>query len=271
MHPESPRQLFDLYCSLREHFGFAPQWWPGTPDEIALTAVLVQQCSWDVAWDAVLQLRESRLTTLSALAGAEEQHIHQAIRRVTFGPTKAKRLKQIAGLVLERGETSFAGLLNSASTRELRPWLLTLPGFGRETTDAVLLYAGNQHPVFVVDAYARRIFSRLDSLPLPEKALKPAGYEMLRTFVEQQVREALPLYRQLEFPDDVPLEVAIFRDLHAQLVELARHHCHRNRPRCQRQGAGGWPGYAICENHCLPEICGRCPLSETCDFPQGEE
>lgn len=267
MHPESPIQLFDLYRSLRGHFGFAPQWWPGTPEEIALTAVLVQQCSWNVAWDAVLQLRESGLTSLAALAEAEEQQIHQAIRRVTFGPTKAQRLKQIAGLVLERGETSFEELLNSGSTTELRPWLLSLPGFGRETTDAVLLYAGTRHPVFVVDAYARRIFSRVGSLPLPEKALKPAGYEVLRTFVEQQVRSALPLYQQLEFPDDVPLEVAVFRDLHAQLVELARHHCHRQRPRCHRSGAGGWPGYSVCENHCLPEACGGCPLSGMCEFP----
>ena len=48
----------------------------------------------------------------------------------------------------------FASLLQNFSAE-----LLELNGVGPETADSILLYAGN-HPVFVVDAYTRRILHR---------------------------------------------------------------------------------------------------------------
>lgn len=258
------QQLFGLYRNLREHFGYASRWWPGTPDEIVLTAVLVQQCNWNVAWEAVTGLRAQGLTSPTQLAAAEESRIAKAIGRVTFAPTKTRRLRQIAGTLVEGRYASFGDLLNSATTDELRPRLLALPGFGRETTDAVLLYAGTRHPVFVVDAYTRRIFERIPLKPGVGLSWAKANYEAVREYVERCVRDCLPQYAELDFADDVPLEVAVLRDLHAQLVELGRHHCHRGNPRCRQTGAGGWPGYDICATHCQAEICTQCPVAGDC-------
>jgi endonuclease-3 related protein len=98
--------------------------------------------------------------------------------------------------------------MRGAEAGKLRAELLQVNGIGRETADAIVLYVARR-PVFVIDAYARRVFSRLGVLD---------GRET----VDEAQRS---LARRL------PGDAALLGDYHAQLVALARSHCLR-RPRC---------------------------------------
>src|SRR5437773_713980 len=152
-----PHQLAQLYRVLRKHFGYAHPWWPGEPLEIALTAILVQQCDWSAAWKAVTRLREHELLSLPALAGAKAAVVQSCIHGVAFGPTKAKRLIGFASAVVAGGHTQIERFLSPVrNTAGLRGELLTFPGIGPETADSILLFASD-HPCFVIDAYTRRV------------------------------------------------------------------------------------------------------------------
>jgi endonuclease-3 related protein len=96
----------------------------------------------------------------------------------------------------------------SEDARSLRAKLLSVPGIGRETADSIVLYAAGL-PLFVVDAYTRRIFSRLGYLRGDEK------YDAVQSF----------------FMERLPKDVALYNDYHAQIVLLGKNTC-RKRPRC---------------------------------------
>ena len=74
----------------------------------------------------------------------------------------------------------------------------------------MLLYAF-ERPVFVVDAYTRRIFGRLGLLTGHE------GYETIRSAFESALGPDAPLYNEY----------------HALIVALGKHVC-RPRPACDR-------------------------------------
>src|SRR5207248_3486448 len=133
-------------------FGYAPKWWPGSPLEIALTAILVQQCDWSAAWKGVRRLGQQGLLDLRSLAAADPAFVQPCIREVAFAPTKSKRLVRFAQAMVERNhETIEAYLSPSRDAPSLRADLLSLEGIGEETADCILLYASD-HAVFVVDA-----------------------------------------------------------------------------------------------------------------------
>ena len=90
----------------------------------------------------------------------------------------------------------------------LRAKLLGVDGIGPETADSIVLYAAGL-PLFVVDAYTRRIFSRLGLLRGDE------GYEQVQRF----------------FMERLPADAALYNDYHAQIVLLGKHTCRRH-PRC---------------------------------------
>jgi endonuclease-3 related protein len=256
--------LRDVYARLRGHFGYAPQWWPGTPLEIVLTAILVQQCDWGAAWKAVGRLREGGLLSLSRLAAAHPDGVRACIRGVAFAPTKATRLIELAAALSERGYSEVEAYLStSRDTAALRAELLSLPGIGEQTADCLLLFAGG-HACFVVDAYTRRAFRRLGVLPGCGEAFWAQPYGRLKTFLETHVLADLSLYDTFTFALGVRREVALLRDFHAQLVELGKHHCLKTAPRCHTSGRAGWVGYVLCETHCQRAGCNRCPLSGVC-------
>jgi endonuclease-3 related protein len=99
-------------------------------------------------------------------------------------------------------------MMGAESTRELRAKLLAVSGIGPETADSIALYAAS-HPVFVVDAYTRRVVSRLGLLRGDE------SYAEIQRF----------------FEDRLPRDPDLLGDYHAQLVRLGKDHC-RPRPRC---------------------------------------
>jgi endonuclease-3 related protein len=104
--------------------------------------------------------------------------------------------------------------LASTPTGKLRSRLLSLPGVGPETADAILLYALG-HPVPVADEYLRRIAERHGLLDLPP-ARKGAGYEALAG-----------LTREAFAGDPMQERAQLFNEFHALSVAVGKSHCRR--------------------------------------------
>ena len=201
------RQL-RVYRDLLRRFG--PQgWWPGrSPFEVALGAILTQHAAWSQAARAVTALRARRLLDPQALAQASDATLHEAIRPAGTYRLKAHRVRDFTEWLLARFDGRFERM-RRAPLDALRRELLAVPGLGPETVDAILLYAAGR-PVFVADAYARRVLSR-------HRLLSPrADYETARAFVEGHL----------------PSDPALFNELHALLVTVGKTFC-RTVPLCR--------------------------------------
>ena len=129
-------------------------------------------------------------------------------------------------------------------TAKLRQELLGLNGVGPETADSILLYAG-QHPIFVVDAYTRRLLARHDILP------ENAPYEVIRKLCERALArvaapDSLPPLKigkqQVLFSHrPSPMSLAkrspvaqAYNDMHGLIVQIGKHYCLKSRPRCEQ-------------------------------------
>jgi endonuclease III related protein len=265
---ETAAALHRFYVAARSHFGYTNRWWPGTPMELTVTAVLVQQCDWTVAWKATKRLRDAGLLNLVHMAESEAAAVAELIQTVVFPRQKAARLIQIAGRLVTRGFATIEELLQSGSTEQVRQQLLALPGIGEETADSILLFAADRHETFVLDAYARRLFQRLALFDGCVPTFWRLPYDHLRRFFLDHITGLLPLYDGLELAIGLPRGEALLRDFHAQIVELGRHHCRKTRPRCVHAGWPGWTDedgdFTFCDDHCSRNGCMACPLSDSC-------
>jgi endonuclease III related protein len=266
--PKTAAELHRFYVAARSHFGYTNPWWPGTPMELTVTAVLVQQCDWTVAWKAAKRLRDAGLLNLVHMAESDAAAVTELIQTVAFPRQKAARLIQIAGRLATGGFATIEELLQSGSTEQVRQQLLALHGIGDETADSMLLFAADRHETFVVDAYARRLFQRLDLLDGCDQGFWRLPYDDLPQFFLDHITDFLPLYDGLELAAGLPRGVALLRDFHAQIVELGRHHCRKTSPRCVQAGWPGWKDedgdFTFCDDHCSQNGCVACPLSQSC-------
>lgn len=199
------RSLQGIYRHLFRAFG--PQhWWPGdTPIEMAVGAILTQNTAWGNVEKAIAVLKARRLLNLKRLARLSTAELAPLVYSAGFYNVKAARLVEFLQWLEARG--GFAGLLR-IPTRLLRPMLLECNGVGPETADSILLYALGR-PVFVVDAYTRRVLSRYGLIAGDEP------YEYLR----------------LMFESSLPHSSKLYNEYHALLVRLAKENC-RSRPLC---------------------------------------
>lgn len=190
---------------------FGPQgWWPGDGGafDIAVGAVLTQNTAWRNVERALAALADRGWLTPEGIRDASIGDLAEAIRPSGYFNVKADRLTALAEAWCGAGgEPALAAL----ETPELRAWLLTIRGIGRETADDVVLYGFNR-PVFVVDAYTRRIFERLGLIGGKEP------YDALRQSVEA------------DFPGG-SAAVGQLNEFHALLVALGKDIC-RPRPHC---------------------------------------
>jgi endonuclease-3 related protein len=153
-------------------------WWPAQSRlEVIVGAYLTQNTSWTNVEKALGKLRKAGLLTISGIRRAPQPELEQWIRPAGYFRQKAQRLKTFVRFLDARYGGSLARMF-ARPTAELRDELLALNGVGPETADSILLYAGD-HPVFVVDAYTRRILER------HEIVSSVAGYEDIRLLVEQ--------------------------------------------------------------------------------------
>ncbi len=200
--------LHDFYDRMSAHYG-PTHWWPGDTDfEIAIGAILTQNTAWTNVEKAIVNLKAAELLSPRAMLASAGETLETALRPSGYFRQKAKRVR----LFCEHLITHYGGSLQRMSVRplpELREELLALHGIGPETADDILLYACNK-PVFVVDAYTRRILSR-HGLVEPN-----IGYEPLRSLLETHV----------------PSDLHTYRECHGLIVWTGKDFC-RTHPRCE--------------------------------------
>lgn len=203
--------LKDVFDRLLKAYG--PQhWWPAeTPFEVIVGAVLTQNTNWTNVEKAIANLKREDLLTPRHLNDIEEAGLAELIRPSGYFNIKAARLKSFISFLFNHFDGDL-DLMFALDLKTLRQRLLEVKGIGPETADSILLYAGN-YPVFVVDAYTKRIFSRIGLLQ------KEHTYHQVQEFFMERLEED----RQL------------FNEYHALIVRLAKEHC-RTRPLC-----GGCP------------------------------
>lgn len=198
-------EYLEVYRRLFSAYG--PQhWWPGeTPFEIMVGAILTQNTAWSNVERAIANLRAAELLDPAAIVAVDLPTLATCLRPSGYFNVKADRLRAFCDWFLTQG-----GLdgLSAMETQQLRRALLSVKGVGAETADDILLYAF-ERPVFVVDAYTRRIFSRLGLVP------DDIGYELLRASFEQAL----------------VADVAQFNEYHALIVCHGKDFC-RPKPRC---------------------------------------
>src|SRR5579872_3107536 len=201
-------RLDPYYYRLLAAYG-AQGWWPAESRlEVILGAILTQNTNWRNAALAIGRLREAGLLSLESLRRTNETELASLIRSAGFFRQKARTIVTFVRWLEARHDSSLRRMFSQPADH-LRPELLKLRGLGPETADAILLYAGNQ-PVFVADAYSRRILARHGMLG------ENAQYEETQAFI----------HRQLE------RNARVYNEFHALLVETGKRHCKRTAPSC---------------------------------------
>ena len=172
-------EVREYYRALYQAWG-AQHWWPAeTRFEVIVGAYLTQNTAWTNVELALAKLRSAELLSVDGIRRVSLSKLERLIRSSGYFRQKAKRLKTFVAFL----DAEYGGSLDrlfSEPTETLREKLLSLNGVGPETADSILLYAGN-HPVFVVDAYTRRILDRHKILPAK------ADYEDIRAAVRAGV------------------------------------------------------------------------------------
>jgi endonuclease-3 related protein len=201
----SRRRLLATFDELLVCYG--PQhWWPGdSPFEIMVGAILTQNTAWSNVEMAIANLAGRKRLNPEAIIAARRHHLGNWLRPSGYFNVKAERLRHFCRWYVQAGGYD---RLKRLATGTLRPALLGVKGIGKETADDMLLYAF-QRPVFVIDAYTRRLFSRLGLCRGDE------DYDRLRLAIERRLG-----------PD-----VALYNEFHALIVRHAKDAC-RVKPRC---------------------------------------
>jgi len=192
-----------IYRLLLDAYG-EQHWWPAeSPFEMMVGAILTQNTNWKNVERAIANLKAADALSAQAMLEMDEIRLRELIRPSGFFNQKAARLRLFCEFYLRQGGESGMQCLDHP-----RRTLLSLHGIGPETADSILLYALGI-PVFVVDAYTRRIFARLGLLPAR------SGYAETQAYFHARMER----------------NAALFNEYHALIVEHAKQHCCA-KPRC---------------------------------------
>jgi endonuclease III related protein len=222
----------------------AQHWWPAeTRFEVITGAYLTQNTAWNNVELALANLRAANVLSVEGIRSVSQARLERLIRPSGYFRQKAKRLKTFVSFLDNKYRGSLERLF-SQSTGNLREELLSLNGVGPETADSILLYAGN-HPVFVVDAYTRRILDRHKILPAK------ADYEEIRGLFEQalaQVAHKQPAKVAAQLDSAIrgaahppsamstatrsPL-VQVFNEMHGLIVGVGKNYCRKTKAACE--------------------------------------
>ncbi len=202
-------RYLEIYRLLFEFYG--PQnWWPGeTPLEIIVGAILTQNTNWSNVCKAIENLKMENALSYEALTTLSHEELARLIRPSGYYNLKTKRLKNLLKMVAERYGGEISQLVED-DMENCRGNLLSVSGVGFETADSILLYVC-QKPVFVVDTYTHRIFSR--------------------HFLVEEESEYLEIQEQ--FLDSLPGDTQLLNEYHALIVRLGKEFCRKKKPLCE--------------------------------------
>jgi len=214
--------LADIYHRLLGRFG-RQHWWPAEePFEVIVGAILTQSAAWTNVEKAIDNLRRAGALSPTKLRRLSAPRLARLVHPCGYYNAKALKLKSFA-LWLGNYYDDDLNRLFAVDTDDLRQQLLSVHGIGQETADSILLYAAGK-PVFVIDAYTRRIFSRIGLGPEKDSY---AGYQAF-------------------FMEHLPPDAEMSNEYHALLVCQGKNVC-RRRP--------------LCSQCCLNDICRFCAAS----------
>ncbi len=204
---DSGKLFLNIYHCLFNKFG--PQyWWPGdSPFEIMIGAILTQNTNWKNVEKAINNIKKAKLMNPQKLLKNMDR-IPDLIKPSGFYRLKSKRLIAFLKYFVENYEGNIANF-ETMATEIIRKELLSIPGIGYETADSILLYALGR-PVFVVDAYTRRILSRHKLIN------QDAHYDEIKRLFEGN------LYKDTQ----------LYNEYHALIVRLGKEFCKKNEPLC---------------------------------------
>lgn len=205
---EKLSRYHEVYLLLHEHFG-NQGWWPGeTPFETMIGAVLAQNTSWLNVTKAIINLKTAGMLRYETICLCSVDEIAQYIRPAGYYNLKAQRLRNL----LEMIEGDYNGNVEQFLHDDLavaRERLLSVKGIGPETADSILLYACG-HPIFVVDMYTHRVFSR---------------HNLVDEETDYHTMQAV-------FMNHLPHDRELFNEFHALVVRVAATYCKKTKPLC---------------------------------------
>ena len=205
--------LPEVYKILLSAYG-KRNWWPAqTAFEMMVGAILTQNTAWTNVEKAIANFGVSLSPQFIEAAAPEE--LVAIIRPSGYYNQKAIYLKALTAWFKKYNYD--LGKARRIDGQVMRQELLGVKGVGRETADSILTYALDK-PFFIVDAYTKRILSRL-------------GYELPSTYD--------PIRLRIE--ESVPRDLDLYKEFHALIVEHAKQYCQK-KPHCD-----SCPLEALCE------------------------
>lgn len=242
---EKESEVLQYYRALYRVWG--PQhWWPAeTRIEVIVGAYLTQNTAWTNVELALRNLRRAKVLSVEGIRKVSLSRLQRLIRPSGYFRQKAARLKTFVAFLDKMYEGSLDRLF-AQPTEQLRKELLGLNGVGPETADSILLYAGN-HPVFVVDAYTRRILDRHGIL------LEKTEYEEIRELL-QRALAPMAHHQRIMLPSGAPplaaglrgaahlpsamstaartALVQVYNEMHGLIVGVGKNYCRKSQPKC---------------------------------------
>lgn len=212
---KSSKILLEGFRRLHKYFG-PRHWWPGeTPFEVMVGAILTQNTSWKNVERAIGNLKNNRVLDPFKLYALSPAKLASLIRPAGYFRVKALRLRHFLKFFIDNYDGAVHPMkLKPAAV--LREELLSVKGIGPETADSILLYA-LEKPIFVIDAYTKRILSRHGL------CAEDDGYNELQEY----------------FMDRLSADVQLYNEYHALIVETGKDFC-RKEPSCEECPLNGW-------------------------------
>lgn len=231
-----PINLKDLFQELYENY-HEQHWWPANSKfEVCIGAILTQNTAWKNVELAIKNLKKAKLLDAEKMHSAEESKIAELIKPSGYYNQKAKALKLFCKHLAEKYSFDLEKMFDRPIS-ELREELLSLHGIGKETADSIILYAANK-PIFVIDAYTKRITGRIAG-GITDRT-KDKDFEKDKNFEDYD-------WLQNYFHENLKPNARIYNEMHALLVQHAKLYCKKE------------------------PSCGKCFLKKKCEFAQTEK
>ncbi|GAB6189842.1 endonuclease III domain-containing protein [Marinitoga arctica] len=199
--------LIEIYYQLKKIYIIPEGWWPGnTKFEIMIGALLTQNTNWNNVEKSLNNIKKNNLMNPKDLYNIHINKLEELIKPSGFYTIKAKYLKNLLKW-FEKYDFLF-DIIKKKNKNELRNELLKIKGIGKETADSILLYAFDKMS-FVIDAYTKRMFSRI-------------GLNIKNTYDEYQKF----------FEKNIPQDLIIYKNFHGLIVEHSKSIC-KKKPFCE--------------------------------------